>query len=117
VFLARDLGLETKRLVYQSIVLDNFLCGAESWAPTQVTVQKLETFHRHCVGSITGIVKAVQWAQNISSIQLAERFGIRKSISNSLGSGGWVMLLGCLTIVYQNRFCLDGYLRQDLPMV
>jgi len=76
VFLARDLGLETKRLVYQSVVLGVLLYGAEFWAPTQVTVWKLETFHCRCVRSITGIGKAVQWAQHISSIQLAEYFGL-----------------------------------------
>ena len=33
VFLAWDLSLETKRLVYQSVVLGVLLHGAESWAP------------------------------------------------------------------------------------
>jgi len=42
VFLAQDLGLETKRLVYQSMVLCVLLYGAESWAPTQVTARKLK---------------------------------------------------------------------------
>jgi len=59
VFLAWDLGLETKRLVYRSVVLARvlgvLLYGAESWAPTQVTVRKLESFHCHCVRSIKGI--------------------------------------------------------------
>jgi len=58
--------------VCQAVVLIVLLYGAESWAPTQVTVQKLETFHRHCVRSIMGIGKAVQRVQHISSIQLAD---------------------------------------------
>jgi len=44
VFLACDLSLETKRLVYQSVVLGFLLYGAETWALTQIIVKKLETF-------------------------------------------------------------------------
>ena len=69
MFLAQDLGLETKRLIYQSVVLGVLLHGAESWAPTQMT---LEIFHCRCVRSITGIGKAVQWAQHISTVQLPD---------------------------------------------
>ena len=35
VFAASYLTLETKRMVYQSVVLGVLLYGAESWAPTQ----------------------------------------------------------------------------------
>ena len=34
VFVARDLSIETKRLVYQSAVLGVLLYSAETWAPT-----------------------------------------------------------------------------------
>ena len=60
VFTACDLSLETTRLVYQSVVLDVLLYGVETWAPTQVLVRKLETFHRLCVRCIMGIERAVQ---------------------------------------------------------
>ena len=84
VFLVHDLSLETKQLVYQSIVLDALLYGAETWPPTQVTVRKLETFHRRCVRCMMGIGRAVQWAQHITTIQLAEHFGVRESVGNLL---------------------------------
>ena len=58
--------------------------GVETWAPTQVLVRKLETFHRRCVRCITGIGRAVQWEKRITTTQLAERFGMRESISNLL---------------------------------
>ena len=40
---ARDLSIETKRLVYQSVVLGILLYSAETWAPTQVLVKKRDT--------------------------------------------------------------------------
>ena len=84
VFTACDLSLETKRLVYQSVVLGVLLYGVETWAPTQVLVRKLETFHRRCVRCIIGIGRAVQWEKRITTTQLAERFDMRESIGNLL---------------------------------
>ena len=45
VFAASDLSLEMKRLLYQSVVLGVLLYGAETWAPTQELVGKLDQFH------------------------------------------------------------------------
>ena len=58
--------------------------SVETWAPTQVLVRKLETFHRHCVRCIMDIGRAVQWAERITTTQLAERFGMHESIGNLL---------------------------------
>ena len=58
--------------------------GAETWAPTKDIVRKLETFHRRYVRYIMGIGKSVQSAQYITTIQLAEHFGVRESIGNLL---------------------------------
>ena len=85
----------------------------------QVIVNKLEIFHRRCVRCIMGIGKAVQWAQHITTIQLAEYFGMQATISNFLSLTGLrklghVACTVCLMITY---LCLDGYLTQDLPMV
>ena len=55
MFAASDLTLETKRMVYRSVVLGVLLYGAETWAPTQELVSKLDRFHRHCVHSILGV--------------------------------------------------------------
>ena len=116
MFLARDLSLETKQLVYQSVVLGMVQ------RPMQVIVKKLEIFHRRCVRCIMGIGKAVQWAQHITTIQLAEYFGMQETIGNLLSLTrlrklGHVACTVCLMIAYQKGFCLDGYLTQDLPMV
>ena len=44
VFKAHDLSIETKRHVYQSVVLGTLLYSTEIWAPTEVLVKKLEIF-------------------------------------------------------------------------
>ena len=61
VFAASDLTLETKRMVYRSVVLGVLLYGAETWAPTQELVSKLDRFHRHCVRLILGVSRFIQW--------------------------------------------------------
>ena len=55
VFTASNLTLETKRMVYRSVVLGASLYGAETWAPTQELASKLDKFHRRCVCSILGV--------------------------------------------------------------
>ena len=117
MFLAHDLSLETKRLVYQSLVLGVLLYGAETWAPKQVTVKKLETFHRRCVRCIMGIGRTVQWAQHITTIQMAERFGMRESVGNllSLARLRW---LGHVSRMSDDRIpkrILFGWLPQTRP--
>ena len=96
VFLAHDLSLETKRLVYCSVVLGVLLYGVETWAPTLVLVRKLEWFHRGCIHCIMCVGKAVQWAQHITTAQLAERFGMNESINYLLGQSR-LRWLGYLT--------------------
>ena len=45
VFTASDLTMETKRMVYQSVVLRMLLYGGETWAPTLDLIGKLDWFH------------------------------------------------------------------------
>ena len=44
-------------------------------------MRKLETFHHRCVRCIMGIGHAEQWAEHITTTQLAERFGMCESVS------------------------------------
>ena len=46
VFTASDLTLETKRMVYRSVVLGVLLYGTEIWAPHPRLVSRLDRFHR-----------------------------------------------------------------------
>ena len=50
-----------------------------------VLVRKLEWFRRCYVHCIMGVGRAVQWAQHITTAQLAERFGMKESIGYPLG--------------------------------
>ena len=117
VFTACDLSLETKRLGYQSAVLDVLLYGVETWVPTQVLVRKLETFHRHCVRCIMGIGRSMQWAERITTTQLAECFGIRESIGNLLTSATlrWLGHVACLSDNRMPKKILFGWLPQKHP--
>ena len=80
-FKACDLSIEIERLVHQSVVFGILLYSAKTWAPTQLLVKKLETFHRSCIKCIMGIGCIVQWAEHISTAQLAEHFGMQESVS------------------------------------
>ena len=76
VFTASDLTIETKTMVYRSVVL---LYGAETWTPTQELISKLDRFHRHCVCCILGISRTVQWKEYLTTAELAGRFGMVES--------------------------------------
>ena len=85
VFMDHDLNLETKGLVYHSVVLSVLLYDAETWAPIQVLVKKLEWFHHCCIRHIMGVGKTVQWTKHITTAQLAECFHMRVFIGHLLG--------------------------------
>ena len=78
------------------------ICSA--WCPfvwcgsTHIFVRKLETFHRCCIRCIMGIGRTVQWAEHITTIQLAERFGMHESVSIllSLRRLRWLGHVACM---------------------
>ena len=80
VFTASDLTLEAKRMVYRFVVLGVLLYGAETWAPTQELVSRLDRFHRRCVCSILGVSRSIQWKEHLTTAELAGRFGMVESI-------------------------------------
>ena len=69
--------------MYYSVVLGVLLYGAVG----HPLARELKWFHHRCVHCIMGFGKAVQWAQHITSAQLAERFGMKESIGHLLGEG------------------------------
>ena len=46
------LTMGSKRMMYISVVLGVLLYGAETWAPTEDLVVKLDRFHQRCVHCI-----------------------------------------------------------------
>ena len=115
--MACDLSLETKQLVYQSVVLGVLLYGVETWAPTQVLVRKLQTFYRRCVRCIMSIERAVQWAECITTTQLAERFGMCESIGNllTLARLWWLGHVARMSDDRMPKRILFGWLPQKRP--
>ena len=80
VFLARDFGLETKRLVYQSVVLGVLLY---IWCRSHTSdCSEARGFPSSLCWIYYGNRKGCTVSQHVSTIQLAERFGVRESISN-----------------------------------
>ncbi len=55
MFRDKNLSMNTKQFVYESVVLGTLLYGAETWANKSRTTQKLEASHTRCMKSILGI--------------------------------------------------------------
>ena len=50
--------------------------------PRRVSISKLEVFHNHCLRAILGITALQQRTQHITSVQVADRFGMRESLED-----------------------------------
>ena len=114
VFTASDLTIETKRMVYRSVVL---LYGAETWAPTQELVGKLDRFHRRCVRCILGISRTVQWKEHLTTAELAGRFGMVESIGDLLTQYRlrWLGHVARMPDTRHPKKLLFGWLSQKRP--
>ena len=55
VFMDKNLSLYTKRMNYNTYVLSVLLYGSECWIPFRKHIQKLNTIHHRCIGTIVGI--------------------------------------------------------------
>ena len=67
-------------MVYRSMVLGVLLHGAETWAPTQKVVNKLNQFHWYCVCCIVDVSRTVWWREYLTTEKLAGRFGMVESM-------------------------------------
>ena len=56
----------------------------KTWAPTQELVSKLDRFHRRCVRSILDVSRFIQWKDQLTTAELAGRFGMVESIGDLL---------------------------------
>ena len=65
-----------------------------------------------------GIGRAVQWAEHITTTQLAERFGMRESISNllTLARLRWLGHVACVSDNRMPKRILFGWLPQKHPV-
>ena len=84
LFAATDLSLETKMMMYQSVILGVLLYGVETWAPTQQLVGKLDRLHQHSVCCILGISRTIQWKEHLTTAKLSGCFAMAESIDGLL---------------------------------
>ena len=94
VFTASDLTLETKRMLYRSVVLGVSIYVAETWAPIEELVRKLDRVHQHCVQCILGVSRTVQWKQHLTTAELARGFGMLESIRGFACMLRWLLTQG-----------------------
>ena len=52
------LSLQTKRMVYQAVVLGVLLYAVETWPIKQRDVHSLEVFHHRCLRTILGVSRS-----------------------------------------------------------
>ena len=117
VFTASDLTLETKRMVYRSVVLGVLLYDGETRAPTQELVSRLDRFHQRCVRSILGVSRSIQWKEHLTTAELFGRFGMVESIGDLLIQCR-LRWLGHVARMSENRhpkMLLFGWLPQKRP--
>ena len=108
----RDLNINTKHKVYQACVLSVLLYGSECWTPLKKNLKKLDSFHNRCVRTILGISNKQQWSEQITSLELRQRWGdpetaTVKVMKRRLEWLGHVP--GCLTITSQRSVSSAGY--------
>ena len=78
------LSLATKRHVYQATVLMVLFYGSETWTVKACHLRRLSSFHNHCIRRILGVSRREQWAERLSTIDLAQRFGMPCGIADQL---------------------------------
>ena len=84
VFLDRDLNLATNRIVYQACVLSVLLYGSECWTLLKRHSRRLDAFHHRCIRSILGITNHEQWTSHITSDQLRQKWGDKKTTTEKI---------------------------------
>ena len=87
-----DLSLETKRLVFCTLVLGVLLHGYETWAVKRDASKKIKVFHNRCLRSI--FTKMQQRFGRVSSVQVAKWFGMEVSLEEMIATRRLCMVVG-----------------------
>ena len=97
----RDVSYETKRLVYEALVMSLLLFGCENWALDGKMLGELESFHGNCIRQMCKVSRFHMRFQHISFESLRQKIGlamIRKYIDRrKLRWLGHVSRMGSLT--------------------
>ena len=81
VFQDGSLSRQTKKMVYQAVVLGVLLYAAETWPAKQKDIRRLEGFHHRCLRSILGINRVQQCVQHISNEEVRKQFDMQTSLT------------------------------------
>ena len=117
VFSDKLMCLQTKRMVYQAVVLGVLLYAVETWPIKQSNLHPLEVFHYHCLRNILGISKSQQIAQHISNEEVRHRMGLLSPLSDIISSRRpcWLGHLARMGDHQLPKQILFGWLPQPRP--
>ena len=76
VFSSTHINIVAKKTVYESLILNILLYGAESWSVTEVMLDRLRVFHARCVRSMCRVSRKHTWQHHISTGELEQRLGV-----------------------------------------
>ena len=76
VFASTHINVAAKRAVYEALILNILLYGAESWCVTEAMKQRLRVFHARCVRAMCRVSRKHTWAHRISTSRLEQRLGV-----------------------------------------
>ena len=76
LFASTHISMAAKRTVYETLILNILLYGADSWSTTEAMRQRLRVFHARCVRSMCRVSRKHTWAHRISTGDLEQRLGL-----------------------------------------
>jgi len=76
LFSSTHINMAAKRSVYESLILNILLYGAESWSVTEIMRQRLRVFHAQCVRSMCRVSRKHTRQHRISTAALEKRLGL-----------------------------------------
>ena len=115
VFSDKLLCLQTKRMVYQAVVLGVLLYAVDTWPIKQSNLHSLEVLHHRCLRNILGISKLQQ--KHMSNEEVRHRMGLLLPLSDIISSHR-LRWLGHLARMGDHRLpkqMLFGWLPQPHP--
>ena len=117
VFSDKLLCLQTKRMVYQAVVLGVLLYAVETWPIKQSNLHSLEVFHHQCLRNFLVISKSQQIAQHISNEEVRHRIGLLSPLSDIISSRRlhWLRHLARMCDHRLPKQMLFGWLPQSHP--
>ena len=89
IFANGCITIETKKRVYEGLILPILLYGSETWSLKEKLYSKLHVFHHQCVRVMNRVNRRETWEQKISMQELLDRLGV-KMIDIAMG---WSCLL------------------------